>query len=426
MEHPSGKRALFFERKDKWIICGFYALCITTFLMPFPRFLSLWTLGAFLFFGLLAWIADFHTLYCHLRKNILVIAPPVIYFIVYLISFLLVDPIWMYVEDKLMFILIPVFGFPVFMSAYLKSNMRTLLLSFISGLLVICVYQFSRAAFESLNFVKGNLEINTAISPGISRFMWDQLSSFEHPSYLAIKALWTIVIIISTRTILRFGKGLSLLLIVIFSVLLFFLAAKTELFILLVLLVYFMFSRLKSLKSKLIALISIPLLLMAFYSIIMHNYRVEEMLQDIKKAKTEEHTDWRDFNPRTRSWFYSLDLIKEKPLFGVGLNARNILAEEYRKKGYTVEADLRLNSHNQYLETQLTLGIPGTLALVLMLISPWLIRKRTWNRKLVVPFLIIITLSMISESILVRQWGIMFFVLFYCIITIPEIKNKID
>jgi len=424
MENPSGKIALSFSRKDKWIKCGFYSLCITLFLLPLPRFLSLWTLGGFLFFGLLSWITDFRLHLDQLRNNKLIIAPPVIYFLIYLLSFLLFDPIWENVEDKLMFILIPVIGLPVFMSDYLKSNLRALLLAMISGILVICVYQFSRATFESLYLVDGHYRFNPEISPGISRFMWDQLSGFEHPSYLAIKALWAIVLLFLTRNMLRFGVFLSAFLIVLFSVMIFFLAAKTELLILSILLVYFLFNHLKSTRSKIIASIFVPLFFLAFFVIIKQNSRVEETLRDIKKSKAEGKTDWKDFNPRTRSWFYSLDLIKEKPLFGVGLNARNILAEEYRKKGYTVEADLRLNSHNQYLETQLTLGIFGTLALFCMLISPLLIRKRTWNAKLIIPFLIIITVSMISESILVRQWGIMFFVLFYCLITLPGMARQ--
>jgi O-antigen ligase len=141
---------------------------------------------------------------------------------------------------------------------------------------------------------------------------------------------------------------------------------------------------------------------------------------EIKDKFKIENFDWKNIHYRTRSWYSSLMLIKENPFFGVGLDARNKLTEEYKRRGYTIEAEFRLNSHNQFLETQLTFGIFGTVLLLWMLITPLIRRRKKWNQSLICPFLIIITISMLFESILVRQWGIMFFVLFYCILTIPE------
>jgi len=59
-----------------------------------------------------------------------------------------------------------------------------------------------------------------------------------------------------------------------------------------------------------------------------------------------------------------------------------------------------------------------------MLLTP-LIRPNTWTQSLIIPFLIIVGISMLFESILVRQWGIMFFVLFYCILLIPEKSTQV-
>jgi hypothetical protein len=55
-----------------------------------------------------------------------------------------------------------------------------------------------------------------------------------------------------------------------------------------------------------------------------------------------------------------------------------------------------------------------------MLITPLIRRRKAWKPSLICPFLIIVAVAMMFESILVRQWGIMFFVLFYCILTIPD------
>jgi O-antigen ligase len=148
-------------------------------------------------------------------------------------------------------------------------------------------------------------------------------------------------------------------------------------------------------------------------------------LEEIVERSSIEKAGFKGLDPRTKSWFSAINLIKEKPVFGVGLNATNILAEEYSRQGYKTEAELRLNAHNQFLETQLTFGIPGTIILLWMLLTPLIRRKEMWNPELVIPFLIIISVSMIFESILVRQWGTMFFVLFYCLLTIPKGRTEV-
>jgi len=168
----------------------------------------------------------------------------------------------------------------------------------------------------------------------------------------------------------------------------------------------------------------IPLIFFALFRVMRSNERLNFWIENVKQKVAVEKVDWKNIEPRTRSWYNSMNLIKERPLFGVGLNSTEILAEEHRKQGFMVEADVKLNAHNQYLETQMTFGIPGTIILLWMLLTPLIRRKSLWNPDLVLPFTIIVTISMIFESILVRQWGIMFFVLFYCILTIPDGKTE--
>ncbi len=143
--------------------------------MPFPRTLALWTLGVFLFFGLMCWITDFPRIAKAFNHNKWVILPPVVLVHSYLIYFIFGDHLWGYVEDKLMFLMVPLLGLPLIISDYLRRNLLILLLSFLSGLLVICLYQFARAAFESLSFIDGRLVFQPFIKPGVSRFVWDEL-----------------------------------------------------------------------------------------------------------------------------------------------------------------------------------------------------------------------------------------------------------
>ena len=81
MVNPLRAIRLLPSREAMWITGGFYALCITLFLMPFPRTLALWTLGVFLFFGLMCWITDFPRIVKAFNHNKWVILPPAVYFI---------------------------------------------------------------------------------------------------------------------------------------------------------------------------------------------------------------------------------------------------------------------------------------------------------------------------------------------------------
>jgi hypothetical protein len=409
----------FFPNKKNLTETGFYVLCLTVFLMPFPRSWSLYPLGLFLFLGLLIWLTQTREMTKIFVEKIFYILPPVAYFILHFLYFLS-DAKWTYLEDKLMFLLIPIFGLPVFSSGFFRKKLKLFFISFLSGILIICCYQLIRATFDSISFIDGSLKFNSLISPGVSRFNWIQLSSYEHPTYLAIKILWGIVLIYFSDKYCRISGISRVLLILFLSFFVFLLSSRSGIIILILLGIYFIYSILHGIWPKIILFLFVPLIFFGVFKLTTLSPRMKGEFGEIKDKFKIENFDWKNIHYRTRSWYSSLMLIKENPFFGVGLDARNKLTEEYKRRGYTIEAEFRLNSHNQFLETQLTFGIFGTVLLLWMLITPLIRRRKKWNQSLICPFLIIITISMLFESILVRQWGIMFFVLFYCILTIPE------
>ena len=391
--------------------------------MPFPRSWCLWPLAGFLFFALIGWISDFTGVRSLFIKKIFIILPPVMYFLLYLLYYLIGSSIWPLVEDKLMFLLIPVFGFALFSSEFFRKNIRFLLSAFILGILVICIYQITRVSLESISFSEGSLKFNKFISPGISRFNWDQFSTFEHPTYLAIKVLWGISLLLFAKEALKLKIYFRISLVIFFTVILLFLSVKASILILIIFYILFIYRNFNKARILRIILVAVPVIVFVLLIYARNNVRMVRKFDELKTRVLVEKVHWKDVDPRTRSWYTSLILIKERPLSGVGLNIREVLSEKYLEQGFKTEADLRLNAHNQYLETQLAFGILGTLVLFWMLLAPLKGRKKFLEPGIVIPFLIIISVSMIFESILVRQWGIMFFVLFYCILTIPDKKS---
>ncbi len=409
----------YFFENDKWIQFGFYTLCLTVFLMPFPRSWSLYSLGVFLFLGLIVWLTDTRQIFNHFVEKLRYLLPMFLFFFLYFIYFLL-NKKWDYIEDKLMFILIPLLGFPMFDSIFFKNKIHQILFSFITGIIIICIYQLTRVTVDSLTITNEIIKFDPFISPQVSRYNWMQLSSFEHPTYLAIKIMWAVTLLLLANGYTRFTKPTIIFYILVFTIFIFLLSSRTGIIIFIIIFIHIIYIKLKTFRKRVLLLILIPFLLYGSFKLVPLSHRMNEQLNMLKNSFTSGNIEWWNIDPRTRAWYSSLILIKGKPLFGVGPDSRNKLTEVYKVKGFTAEAYFMLNAHNQYLETQLAFGIPGTAILLMMLIIPLMRRKEIWLKALVWPFFIIISVSMFFESILVRQWGIMFFVLFSCILLIPD------
>jgi O-antigen ligase len=116
---------------------------------------------------------------------------------------------------------------------------------------------------------------------------------------------------------------------------------------------------------------------------------------------------------RMVKWKCSLEGIKENPLLGVGTGD----SQDYLNNCYLVKnfwgylPDYQFNSHNQYLQTGLTFGIMGLLLLILTLIFP-LSYAIKYKNKLLLILISLIAFNSLTESLLERQQGLVFFVFF--------------
>jgi O-antigen ligase len=405
---------------------GLFFLLMTLFLMPFPRTWSLYTLGAFLFSGFLLWISDFKSYNKLLFEKGISILPLVVYFFLNIFWLWSASSKWIYIETNLMFLLIPIMGFPIFTSEKFQVKLDLLFKCFVFGILAICLFEFLRAAWITIYSIDIPVDSGIEIDGPVSPFKSYRLSFLEHPTYLTIKVLFAISILLFLRRDFKMRPFFYVSFIFIFLVFVFFLSSRTGILITLLLTLLFLYYFLKKYRLHILLIVIIPLILFGAYKISTLNPRINYRTELLIKRYKTGNARLEEIDPRFTTWATTIDLIREKPLFGVGLDARDILASEYKKQGYKNEASLRLNSHNQFLETQLTFGITGTLVLLWILFSPLFRKGGISNPVIYKAFLIIIIASSLFESMLVRQWGIMFFVLFYCIqVFIPlSIENR--
>jgi O-antigen ligase len=85
--------------------------------------------------------------------------------------------------------------------------------------------------------------------------------------------------------------------------------------------------------------------------------------------------------------------------------------EQYRADGFEKVLGQRLNAHNQFIQTFITLGVLGAALLAAMFLVPAVLgfRKEAW---IYLTFLTVTGISMLFESMLETQAGVVFYAFF--------------
>jgi O-antigen ligase len=400
-------------RTQFWAIAGSVLLCAAGFLMPFPRSWTLYPLGLSMIAGFMLWLSDFERVKTEFVSRLPLILAPVVYFAVILLNFVIRDSKWSLLEGYFMFLLVPLFILPVFTSEYFRQRRTVFMMAFISGIFAVFILEMSVAVTGISVFDRAPGEVSFDPDSFTSPFLSQRLSVFEHPTYLAIKVLFAAVILYLIIRELKSRKILPATVLTLFLIYIYLLSSRTVYLASVLVLIFLCFYFVRSRKIRIIMSVILPVMILLITMALAQNPRVSVKIKTLIKREKVDNLKFKDLDPRFTTWMTSADLIREHPFAGVGLDSREKLVEEYRRNGYNNEAQLRLNSHNQFLETQLALGIPGTAGLLLMLFIPLFFRQKLLNTPLYFSFLIILITTFMFESVLERQWGIMFFNLFY-------------
>jgi hypothetical protein len=117
---------------------------------------------------------------------------------------------------------------------------------------------------------------------------------------------------------------------------------------------------------------------------------------------------------RMEFWKASLGIISDNWLTGVGTGDMNeAFQQQYVKMDSKLRPDQRWRSHNQFLSVFVGFGVLGFLYFLFTLFYPaW--KLGGFNDYFFLVFMIIGTLSMMTEDTLESQMGVTFFTFFYC------------
>lgn len=123
-----------------------------------------------------------------------------------------------------------------------------------------------------------------------------------------------------------------------------------------------------------------------------------------------------DFNSATyrlAEWKCAWDGITEAPILGYGVGCgQTELFKRYEKFQFWQGLERQYNAHNQYLETWLSTGLLGLIALISMMVSITYLAVKKANH-FILYSLLFFALCLITESMLERAWAVVLFNLIF-------------
>jgi O-antigen ligase len=304
----------------------------------------------------------------------------------------------------------------------------TVIKAFVAGLFSAIIVLLIRAALIGLELIDKPLIQVNSVDAAYSHYFSYLLTYFQHPAYFSMSLNFAVILLIIFKNEIKLHNLIRIPLSLFFVIIIYLLSSRAGILACSISIAYLLYIRLIENKpGKFFRFLFSSAVVLVFILIVLLNPRISVTIKETKdKLFKNESVELKDLEPRTRVWYSSIQLIKEYPIFGVGVKELDQkLVMEYRRNNFYEEAFFTLNAHNQFLETQLTFGISGTILLIWMLFAPLLRKGSILNITLYISFLILIIVHFLFESMLVRQWGIMFFVLFSCLqVFIQEKPNR--
>jgi O-Antigen ligase len=122
---------------------------------------------------------------------------------------------------------------------------------------------------------------------------------------------------------------------------------------------------------------------------------------------------------RLEFWRTASHIIRANALIGVGTgDVKKAFHSAYEEMNSPLESQYRLRAHNQYLTIWLTYGIIGLIWFLIILIAPFIYDQK--KKPLLAIFLIIASMSFLTEDTLESQAGVMFVVFFYMFFSLKK------
>jgi len=335
-------------------------------------------------------------------------------------------------ETKFSFLILP-FVYAAYTNET-KLQLSNYLKSFIFGCITYAILCFAYATYAFYKPVYTDL-YGVLYDLGSNYFYYSYLSSVFHPSYASMYAVvaLTSIFYLYKKEVIKLNY-LWISVIAMFSIYILLLSSKAGWIGLIFIYSVFIVDLIRNSKYFIAtAIVGVLVGLFLFLNV----YYAPIYAQRIPKAEVIENainendkdnkavtTSTDGTGSRIFVWKASVEVIKENLIFGVGTgDSRDKLMHKYLEKNMKTEYEFGLNSHNQFLNTAVSVGVLGLLALVLCFWIPFY-RALKQRNLLVIGFVIVVAMNLLFESMFERQSGVIFYVFFNTILCSTFVSFK--
>ena len=285
----------------------------------------------------------------------------------------------------------------------------------------IILVTFIAACFAATLFCLGYSFINFRKSGEYSEFFYDDISPLFHPSYFALYLNFAIAIILfflieKIKELSRIRKIVLISLLIYLSLFIILLSSKAvqiTLILTYLLTVAYLVVYKKEIWKAVIIILSVALLFIVSFKLLPGAMkRINRAANVVKESDKIKGSTSEGTGERILIWKCALEIMKKHPVIGVGTgDIKDVLMAKYKEKNLTKIYNDELNAHNQFIQSQLALGILGSLILIAVFLIPgiYYFRKRIFLGFI---FISIFSVNLLFESMLERQLGVGFFAFF--------------
>ncbi len=401
-------------------------LLIIAFTLPFYQQVSIFAIIALV----IAWIVQKKYLSIDITfKNAPFIFILIGFFVLHLVGLLWSDDLqygWKDIETKLSFLIFPLFLGTTFITEKVINKIKQ---TFIAGNIIACIYCLITAI---INYVHTNDQ---------TVFFYKFYSSLLHVTYFTIYLNLVLLFLLedaikhwNSFITLKKTRLIAVMIFIVLNILL--LSARTAIATSLITVLFYSIIQIRKYKKGIailvISLIGVALLNFKITQLYNRYKQVEDVImQNNPEAKpvepaTPETPAYNSTQSRIEFWKSAAAVIKRNWLIGVGTgDLKEELVKQYQANNFQYGVENRFSPHNQYLHTGVILGVVGITLLLCCLLLPLrlAILQRNW---LYICFQVIIILNAITESILERQNGIIFYAFFSVLFYRQSISNPKD
>ena len=307
-------------------------------------------------------------------------------------------------ENKLSFLLIPILFTISHFSISRKQFMNVLLFSLLMSLLI----NYGLALYKYFTLTESSL-YDSLINANFSQLM--------HRSYYCNYLIIGCIVILD-RLFQKEAKWLYLMLFTLFSIGIFQTLAKSGILIYFILIPAFLFWQLLKTKQYKAILISLLGFVISIFFLAKVDNPIKTRFQLIPDAienfESKNNPSTESNTSRLLMWSTSIDIFKEFPILGVGTgDYDDVLTSVNERYGNSGVAIHRYNSHNQFLNTTVQLGLLGLVVLITLFLYGF---KMAYQQRNIIGLFTLscFFLNFLFESFIESQAGIILF----CLLTI--------